>query len=44
VGSLVGPTPGDRTKIGMAGIGISPSKPQTGEMKLSRACIRTKEM
>jgi hypothetical protein len=43
-GSLVGSSPGDWAETGIAGIGMPPSKPRTGEMKLSKACIQTKEM
>jgi hypothetical protein len=33
--------PGQQAEMGIAGIGMSPSKPGMGEMKLSKSCIRT---
>jgi hypothetical protein len=42
-GPLMGSSPGDRAKTGTAGIGMSPLKLRTGEIKLSKACIQTKE-
>jgi hypothetical protein len=42
-GSLAGSSPGGWAETGMARIGILPSKPGTGEIKLSRSCIQTKE-
>jgi hypothetical protein len=42
-GSPVDLSPGGQAKTGIAGIRISPSKPGMGEMKLSNACIQTKE-
>jgi hypothetical protein len=39
VGSLVDPLPGDWVKIGTARIGMPPSQPGMGEMKLSNPCI-----
>jgi hypothetical protein len=39
-GSLVDSLPGGRAKTGIAEIGISPSKPGTGEMRLSNGCIQ----
>jgi hypothetical protein len=42
-GSLVDSSPGDWPETGMAGIRMSPSKPGMGEMKLSKACIQTRE-
>jgi hypothetical protein len=33
--------PGEQAETGIAGIGMSPSKPGIGEMKLSKSCIRT---
>jgi hypothetical protein len=42
--SLVDSSPGGWAKIGMAGFGMSPSKPGMGEMKLSKACIHTEMM
>jgi hypothetical protein len=41
-GSFVDSSLGGQAEIGMAGIGISPSKLGTGKMKLSNACIQTK--
>jgi hypothetical protein len=38
--SLANSTFGIRAEIGIVGIGISPSKPETGEMKLSMPCIQ----
>jgi hypothetical protein len=38
-GSLVDSPPGHRAKIGIAGIGMSPSNPGMGEIKLSKAYI-----
>jgi hypothetical protein len=40
-GSLVDSPLGDRAETRITGIGMSPSNPGMGEMKLSRACIRT---
>jgi hypothetical protein len=35
--------PGSRAETGMAGIGMSPSNPGMGEMKLSKSCIQKLE-
>jgi hypothetical protein len=40
-GSLLDSPLGDRAETRITGIGMSPSTPGMGEMKLSRACIRT---
>jgi hypothetical protein len=42
-GSLVDSSPGGRAEIRIAEIGISTSKLGMEEMKLSNACIQTKE-
>jgi hypothetical protein len=42
-GSLTDSSPGGQAENGTAGIRISPSKPVMGEIKLSKACIQTKE-
>jgi hypothetical protein len=42
-GSLIDSSLGGQAKTGMAKIRISPSKRGTREMKLSKACIQTKE-
>jgi hypothetical protein len=34
--------PGSRAETGMAGIGISPSNPRVGEIKLSKSYIQPK--
>jgi hypothetical protein len=39
-GSLVDSVPGSRAEIGMAEIGMSPSNPGMGEIKLSKSCIQ----
>jgi hypothetical protein len=43
-GSLVTSSLGGWAETGMAGIGMSPSKPGIGEMKLSSACIQTNKI
>jgi hypothetical protein len=43
-GSLVDSSPGGQAETGMARIEIPPLKLGMGEMKLSNACIQTKEM
>jgi hypothetical protein len=43
-GSLTDSSPGGQAKTGMAGNGMSPSKPEMGEIKLSKAYIQTREM
>jgi hypothetical protein len=43
-GSLVDSSLGGQAKTRMVGIGMSPSKPGMGEMKLSNACIQIKEI
>jgi hypothetical protein len=43
-GSLTDSSPGDRVKIGMVGIGMSPSKLGMGEIKLSKAWIQMNKM
>jgi hypothetical protein len=40
-GSLADSSLGGRAETRMAGIRTSPSKPGTGEVKLSKACIQT---
>jgi hypothetical protein len=40
-GSLSASPPGGWVDIGTARIGISPSKPAMGAMKLSKACVQT---
>jgi hypothetical protein len=39
-GSSEDSVPGSWAEIGMAGIGMSPSNPGIGEMKISRSCIQ----
>jgi hypothetical protein len=43
-GSLEGSPLGDRVEIGMARIGMSPSNPRIGEIKLSMACIQSDKL
>jgi hypothetical protein len=40
-GSSMASPLGGRAETGIAGIGMSPSKPGIGEIKLSKSCIRT---
>jgi hypothetical protein len=42
-GTLIDSSPGGRAETGIAGIRMSLWKPGTGEMKLSKAWIQTKE-
>jgi hypothetical protein len=42
-GSLVDSPLGDRAKTRMARIRMSPSNPEIGEIKLTKACIQTNE-
>jgi hypothetical protein len=42
-GSLIDSLPGGRAKTEMARIRMSLSKPKMGEMKLTKACVQTKE-
>jgi hypothetical protein len=39
-GSSEDSAPGSQAEIEMAGIGMSPSNPKIGEMKLSYSCIQ----
>jgi hypothetical protein len=39
-GSWEDSTPGSHVEIGIVGIGVSPSNPRMGEIKLSKSCIQ----